>query len=204
MSVWEYLEAAGLTGLGELHPFARDMLDFSEIVKEFVGKYVDLYYTTEADILSDVELQKFFRSIHVVPNTHFPPTMTKPFLKDLISNFVIHVTAIHNHVGNVAEYLLDARFASGKLRAHREISDVQANLQAMLIALMTGLKVPPLVNDYSHVYLHDHHFKETSELARIFVEKLNILADEIEARNKVRKFPTNSVNPRRLRSSVSI
>lgn len=86
----------------------------------------------------------------------------------------------------------------------REVSDVQASFQSMLVALLTGWKVPALLNDFSHLLLPDENLPVTTQIFSNWQVELKQLAITIEERNKNRRFPTNSVNPKRLTSSVSI
>ena len=60
------------------------------------------------------------------------------------------MTAFHFHVGNVVDYLVDPAVASGKIRPGSTVGDVQASLQAMIIALSTG---SPQVRQRGSVYL---------------------------------------------------
>jgi len=197
-----------LTGLKDdldKHPFFQDLVDFERLVRKFIEDYVKVYYPNDVkDVQADEALQQFWNSIHFVTDSGIPALKCRHDIVDLFTNFVVYVTALHNHVGNVAEYLMNPRFAVAKLRPHREISDVQASFQSMLVALLTGWKVPKLLGDFSHVLLQDQHLKTTTLIFAEFQASLSNLADVVEKRNEGRRFPTNSVNPRRMTSSVSI
>lgn len=188
----------------DMLPWVEDMKDYVAIVKEYLSKYIGLYYGTDEDIVCDEELVNFLEQLHFVPNSRIPVIRTKSAFVELLVNFVTYVTAVHNHVGNVAEYLMDTQLSSSKIRPGRENSDVQSSLQAMNIALLSGWKVPTLINDFSHTLLKDQHNKVTVALMAKFQQDLLGLADKIEKKNKGRKWPTNSVNPRRMKSSVSV
>jgi len=114
------------------------------------------------------------------------------------------VTAIHLQIGNVAEYLLDPRFASTKLRPHRDLSDIQSSYQALLVALLTGAKVPPLIGDFTHLLLKDQHFPTTKQIFNDFQSDLNLFSNTVETLNANRRFPTNAINPKFMSTSVSI
>lgn len=103
-----------------------------------------------------------------------------------------------------AEYLTDATVASGKLRPGRYMADVQASFQAILIALLTGRKQPPLIGDWTHVLLDDAQRPEAAQALKDFNAELLKLSDEIRAKNKQRPYPTNAFDPRLMLSSVSI
>merc|ERR1712146_747538 len=203
-SVDGLLKYQGLDGLGSLHSWAQDALEFSDIVRKYVTAYVELYYSDTYDVLMDEEVMKFMQQMHRVPNSNIPQVRSRDDLVDVLSNFIILVTGVHSHVGNVAEYLMDAQFASAKIRYGRDMADVQASYQAMSIALLTGWKVPDLINDFEHLLIQDQHVDATRNLMRTFQRELVALADAIDERNAVRPFPSNSMNPRKMHSSVSI
>lgn len=198
------VQAQGIGGLNGLHSWADDTIDFHRLVASYVSSYVDLYYPDSDSVLADEQLLHFAEHMRRVPQSHIPPIGSKSSLKDLLSSYILHVTALHSHVGNVAEYLMDARFSTAKLRSGREVADVQASYQAMGIALLTGWKVPALLDDFSHLTLDDGHREEVLQLMETFQRSLEHLADEVEARNAKRRFPTNGINPRRMHASVSI
>ena len=93
---------------------------------------------------------------------------------------------------------------SGKLRAGKEVADVQASFQGVNIALATANKQPKLINDFKHLLLNDTHLVDTSKVFDSFQAKLVQLAAAIDSKNEARRFPCNSFNPRTMVSSVSI
>lgn len=204
--VRDILKSSGLTSPADkaLVPWVEDMSDFVAIVTRYVSGYLDLYYQTDADVTNDASLVKFLQQLHSVRDSQIPRITSKKDLVDLLVNFVTYVTAVHNHVGNVAAYLLDPRLASAKIRPGREISDVQASLQAMNIGLLSGWKVPLLLNDFSHTLLKDEKNSETKKLMSEFQAGLVQLSKTIDERNERRKWPSNSVNPSQMQSSVSV
>lgn len=61
----------------------------------------------------------------ILPDTGFPLLSGKSVVIDVLAGLLIHVTGVHNHVGNVADYLFDPTFASAKIRPGLEVADVR-------------------------------------------------------------------------------
>ena len=81
-----------------------------------------------------------------LPRSGIPLMSGKEVVVDLLAGLIIHVTGIHNHVGNVADYLFDPSFASAKIRPGAEIADVRGlQLQMVLqdLPLIAGLRADP-------------------------------------------------------------
>ena len=190
----------------EIYPFGQDLAEFVQIVQAHVVAYVDIYYADDAAASADKELQAFWRGLRRQDSKSGMDIMltTKAMLSTTLTHFIVHVTGIHNHVGNIADYFADPTFVSGKLRAGKEVADVQASFQGVNIALATANKQPKLINDFKHLLLNDTHLADTSEIFDTFQAKLVQLAAAIDSKNEARRFPCNSFNPRTMVSSVSI
>lgn len=204
-SVSQRMKYLGVTDSKALSPFWEDIDEYYAIVRRFVTAYVDVYYPNETSITRDPELDMFWQDLRFRPNAKFPILQAKSDVVDLFSSMVHYVTAIHLHVGNVAAYLMDPRFTSCKLRPRSDISDVQASFQSLLVALLTGWKVPMLLgNDYTHLLLKDEHQNTTKLIFDTFQAELKTFSELVESRNALRRFPSNSFNPRFMTTSVSI
>ena len=112
------------------------------------------------------------------------------------------VTGIHNHVGNVADVIIDPSICTGKIRPGKEIADVQAAFQMLNVGLATAPKVPKLMtNDVKHLLLDDRAMNVWSS----FQADLRTFEEELKGRNAIRgNFALNSFLPSRLTISVSI
>ena len=111
-------------------------------------------------------------------------------------------------MGNVAEYLLLPNFAAARIRPRLEVSDVEASLYGLLVAVLTGAKAPMLMSDFEHLLLRDEHHEATTKIFREFQANLTAFAGEIDVRNARRKaegrWVYHGFDPRRMLSSVSI
>ena len=198
------------------YPFAikQDLLDMHGVVHKFVNNYLDVYYPTPESFESDVHVQRFMEGVlgelDAINTARASPHVRRLQLKsredvaELLESFILYVTCLHHHVGNVAEYLTDASVATAKLRPGQNIADVQASFQALLVSFLTGRTQPKLMDDFSHLLVQDEHFSAANEVLDQFQQDLTRLADVIKVRNEKRKYTTNAIDPREQLSSVSI
>ena len=194
-------------------------------------RYVNIYYKTDRDVMQDSELVEFFQGLKVKTGTIIPDLTGRDVLISQLTTLIVIVTGYHNQVGNVADYFMDISYLSAKIRPNKETADVQAAFQGLNIALMTAMKTPKLMNDFSHLLLKDEHFTKTQAAFESFQRDLKELADLIESENNAvsservcsdeddqegddattckamtssRIWPCNSYNPRKMLSSVSV
>jgi hypothetical protein len=80
------------------------------------------------------------------------------------------------------------------------MSDVQASIQCLLIIGLTGLEMPCLLNDFSHVALDE----AGREAFAKFQSDLRDLSRQMDEDNKRRRWPCNTFNPRLLETGVAI
>lgn len=100
----DYLAMRGIDAANPLHTAAQDLLAFHAIAERLVRRYVALYYPTEQSVLGDEQLRDFFENIHVLPDSRFSQLRSREDLVTLLTNYIVAVTAVHHHVGNVGTY----------------------------------------------------------------------------------------------------
>jgi hypothetical protein len=83
------------------------------------------------------------------------------------------------------------------------MADVQATVQVLILLAATGFKQPPLLGDYTHLFLDREKGRAVAAFER-FQQALRQLSRDIEARNQRRAQPYQTFNPTLLQSSVSI
>jgi hypothetical protein len=107
----------------------------------------------------------------------------------VLTNAIVAITSMHNHMGNVAEYLVNPmcvrrcqerahinlplcvtahdlivfilRYAGAKITPLSTESDVQSSFQGLNIALTTAVPMPKLMNDFSHLLHNDDKRNQT-------------------------------------------
>ena len=105
-----------------------------------------------------------------------------------LTNAIVAITAFHNHMGNVAEYLVNPtyipflrlhapacarnthiptltfRYSGGKITPGSTMSDTQASFQGLNIALTTAVPMPMLLGDFTHLLHRDDKLSQTREV----------------------------------------
>ena len=102
------IEKRGLDNLANF-PHRDDVKKVWKVMEEFVNEYVDKYYTSDADVQEDFELQDFVNEISENGFVHltqmqFPKKfMIKEQLKDLLVKLMFTTTSRHSSF-NFFEY----------------------------------------------------------------------------------------------------
>ena len=198
-----FLETRGLEALGGKSAFVQDHSELWKVMRAYVAGYCGIFYPGEA-LANDPAIRKWWTACaNFYPQLHFPPLNTSEDVIDLLTVFVYEGSAAHEHVGAVAEYVEDPEFLTSKIRKGRTVSDVQSTYQLNLIMAATGLKQPPLLGNYKHLFL-DKRRPEAEAVFDGFQADLQALSRKIDRRNETRAHPYQSANPAYLESSVSI
>jgi len=200
------LEGPIFDALGDQYPFRQDAIDFQHIVRKFVTAYVDVYYPTNADLVADENFRQFWKELllHTSRDDNIPNISSKKDLCELLTQYITLVTAYHKMVGSVSEYVTNPVAATGKIRPDKNVADVQASLQTLIIALFTSYPQPKLLDNFQHLLLEDEYYSQTKNIFTQFTKDLKQLQEKIEQRNLIRPYPYNAFNPKYLLSAVSI
>jgi hypothetical protein len=110
------------------------------------------------------------------------------------------VSATHEHVGNVAQYIRNPTLAAGKLWPGQTIADKQSSMHLCVVGAITGLEMPKLMEDFSHMMPDDH----SRAAVRSFQRDLSDWQLDVDARNARRAQPFVSFSPRELSCSIAI
>ena len=197
----DFLARRGTADL-DAFPLAEDGLALYEVFRRFVLDYVHLYFATDDDVSSDAELEAWWSALGPV-RVDDRPLRTTTQLVDAVTAFVFSVAALHEHMGALSEYLVDPGFVSGRLRSGSVMGDVQGTVLSMLLMSGSGLAQPALMSDFSHL-LPRERADEALAVYQTYRESLATLSEEISRRNGRRKHPYESMNPSKLKCSVSI
>jgi len=164
-----------------------------------VHAYLKLYYSTWK---VDEELKVWWREL-----VEFSP---KGKLSDQLDSldqveryltfFIFSVTAKHEQVGTVNEFILDPAFTASKWAPGALVCSSQTTYQMGIVAMLTGLRMPQITGDWSHVLLDTR----AREVARAWIKDLKAFSSEIDLRNSKRGQPLQVFNPSYLETSVSI
>lgn len=190
------------------YPWAADALAYYEVILAFVREYVALYATPE-QVAADPEVQSFWDHLGTAPASVKFPDRTPEGLVQVLAQFIWSVTGLHEAVGTVHEYVLDPTFMGTKIRPGREMADVQASMQYLLIMALTGLDMPGLmeIGDAGGVYGADWRGRKAFADLNANLQALSVRIDEANQRRRAdpdRPWPCETFNPKNLETGVSI
>jgi len=199
----------------KIYPICRDLKEFWETINKYVVSFFKTNYNLQVKIDDDKHNQS--------PDDNLPnDPCIKEFINELckqlgiagitslrhfiavLSQLIASNTGIHEHVGQVSGYMLDPRFIGAKLQAGKEIQNIQTYSQILVLAVVTGLRMPGLLEDWSHLIEHDQNYGENLKNYRNFKRELRELSAKIDSRNKTRNYPFESFNPKFMECSTSI
>jgi hypothetical protein len=133
-------------------PLIQDGLEYWFIVRKFVENYISIWYFDDGSINNDVELKNYWLYYHPSENWidyGIPTVLNKENLINQITHSIFHVTAGHELVGSVVEYLKNPAGLGSKIVAEKNQSDVQSHLQSLTLAALTG-------NEFIHKCYYYH------------------------------------------------
>ncbi|KAF0696554.1 Aste57867_12702 [Aphanomyces stellatus] len=180
-------------------PFDQDGLSFWTVTRAFVSQYVDVYYASDAAVTGDAPVVAFWAYLNSKLHNQLQP-LSKAALKDTIAQAILSVTAMHNHMGSVAEYVSDPSFMPGAWVEGELASRPGPAVRQAVIMAMTGLTEPSILEDFSHVMLHG----KAKTVCRAFKTALVTLGQTLDVRNSEREQPLLSFHPRYMDISIGI
>eukprot|EP00456_Euglypha_rotunda_P033217 TRINITY_DN25772_c0_g1_i7.p1 TRINITY_DN25772_c0_g1~~TRINITY_DN25772_c0_g1_i7.p1 ORF type:complete len:400 (+),score=6.23 TRINITY_DN25772_c0_g1_i7:185-1384(+) len=185
----------------ELYLYKHDGLDFWNKISSFVHSYLKLYYPNGK---IDDELRVWWREL-VMFSAKGKMTDQLESLSQVeryLTFFIFSVTSRHEQVGSVSEYILDPAFTASKWAPGATLCSSQTTYQMGIVAMLTGLRMPQLTGDWTHVLLDSP--SQAREIARAWIKDLKEFSAEIDRRNAKRAQPLQVFNPSYLETSVSI
>ena len=136
-------------------PYAVDGLAVWNTLNGYALTFLGIFYKDDDALLADAEAVAFYASFESQNDTPWKlPPLTLKTLASLIAELMFSVTAVHELVGSIVEYLVSPDGLPGKLSKHGNTTqpDVQSHAQALVIISLTGVRQPPLMDDYTHIF----------------------------------------------------
>eukprot|EP01084_Bolivina_argentea_P294905 507573_1 len=183
----------------EIFPFIIDSKEYYDCIYNFTQNYVNSYYN-END--SDHKyIQYFYENIckNLKINDENNNQCEKNKLCHVITNLICTVTAYHEQVGGVMDYVnikldwLDTKLYKNK----SDICQVSKNdfVASAALVMLTGVRNPGIINDFKHILLKDDKLEKNKQIFDKWQNELNQLAERINQRNKKRRIAFNACNP---------
>mmetsp|Transcript_38046 Transcript_38046/g.123077 ORF Transcript_38046/g.123077 Transcript_38046/m.123077 type:complete len:1230 (+) Transcript_38046:108-3797(+) len=200
-------------GFADTFPIATDGLKVWRLIAKYVRAFLGVFYEDDSALLADNEVGCFYGSFETQFGTPWRlPPLSLDSLTTLLADLIWNVTAGHELVGSIVEYLTVPDGLPGKLAPGATQPDVQSFAQALVVISLTGVKQPPLIDDYTHLFQCAEWEADKQQAAlrvvRDFQADLVECAEELDALNTRRiaeggaEFVT--FNPRLFETSVSI
>jgi len=163
-----------------------------------------IYYSDTQQLFEDIQIRNFVAELDKL----LGPLNVNTFedFVNVVAQLIANVTAIHEHVGQVSDYTINPTYLGTRLEAGKEVMNVQAFTQLLCLTVMTGLKMPWLLDDWSHLIRKDlPRYDPNLRVYNKFKHDLFALQKDIEHRNKTeRRYPFQSFNPEKMETSVSV
>jgi hypothetical protein len=181
--------------------------------EKYVKSFLSIFYKSDESVVADSQVVAFWESFDTQFDSSWHlPKLSFNSLVTLVTDLMWWVTAGHEFHGSIVEYLTSLSGIMPKLQDGKDVPDVQTFTQAMIIISLTGLRTPPLMDDWTHLFRvsswEASQQQAVLDTVRQFQVDLGECADEIEHRNVVRERNGGkkvvAFNPRILETSVSI
>lgn len=187
-------------GLRRRFAYTVDGLDFAACIARFVddafSERGSLAYVWHAPLFDATAA--FWYEVHEALGIA-PEELSSAALRRFLDYVLFTVTVFHKQVGYVAPYLNHPGFVAGRVRPESRLSDVQASVQVATVAVLTGIEVPMMSGDFSHLMPDP----DTRAAATALTERLVMLEQRIAERNRERRFPSSVLLPSNTPCSVS-
>jgi hypothetical protein len=192
----------------KFYPIYNDADNFWKIIQRYVAKFFEINYNLQVQI--DDDDQKLPVDSHIMEfidelskQLGIPVITSLKRFVDVLSQLIAGNTGIHEHVGQISDYLIDPTFIGAKLQAGKEIQNIQTYTQILILGVVTGLRMPGILEDWTHLIQHNQYYKENFKNYQNFNSELKKLSQDIDYRNKIRKYPFQSFNPKYIECSAS-
>ena len=216
------------------YPIAEDLPEFWKIMRDYVRRFFELEYGREGST-EELRKDKRFteRTFMGEPcERQFISELCKPLglngipsrahLIDVVTQLMCACTGIHEHVGHVGDYLFDPSFIGTKLR--RDLPSMLPSVQnyslMLVLTVLTGMKMPGLMEDWSHLIprvatdgpqgqspsiMTEDQVRSHLDNYYLFKQQLAERAAKIDERHRLPDtFPFESFNPSFMECSVSV
>jgi len=186
--------------------FHADAMAFWRVMRKYVAGFLAIHFQDAEAILRDRAINAFALRLSVlleVPPFECNGDDAERFI-DVLTQLLCSVTGIHEHVGQVSDYIMSPDWMGTRLRANSNMCSVQEYAQIIALVCATGMKAPKLMGDWSHLIPKDEHYERVLALYNEWGADLITASDEVQRRNKTRKYPIEAFDPRKMECSVSV
>lgn len=190
-------------------PYDVDGLDYYQVLKNYTHYYLAHYYDLSPPAASggadacaaDPAIQRWYARVDsLLPATSDLPGLSCAVLEDVLSTFMYHVSAYHRHVGSIASEAADPCFAPMAWREGELCGPPRTMIMQGLIMATTGLEMPTILEDYTHMFLDAPAQQMWLKLSA----DLRQLGRTVNTRNQGRSRPFTVFDSEHIETSVGI
>ncbi|OQR86005.1 hypothetical protein ACHHYP_11097 [Achlya hypogyna] len=178
-------------------PFHEDGLAYWDIVHSFASDYLGLYFPSDAAVTGDASVVAFWKALAAVTPL---PALSRTALVDATATAIFLVTAMHNHLGGIAEYASDPAFCPTAWVEGELAGRPGTSVRSAIIMAGTGYLQPNVMEDFTHVLLDD----KAKAVARRFTAALRSLVGVVQSRNAKRVLPYRGFDPEIIDMAIGI
>ncbi|CAF1271042.1 unnamed protein product [Adineta steineri] len=189
----------------KIYPIYHDINTFWMIIRKYVTNFFEINYKVNIkndDLPTDLHMKDFIDEICKQLGIEGITSLQR-FI-DVLTKLIASSTGVHEHVGQISDYMLDPRFIGAKLQEGKEIQNIQTYTQILVLSVVTGLRMPGLLEDWSHLIERNQYYSKNLENYETFKQDLKDLSKDIDDRNKIRNYPFQSFNPKYMECSTSV
>lgn len=198
--------------LGELvekgeFPFVNDGVEYYNVVHNFVEKWVDAFFSSEAALKADTSLMDFYSGLAEQTSQlayKLPTELNRKNFVNAISQFVFIVTGFHEVVGSISEHLNHWQGVSLRITPESDHTDIQGQMITSAIMASTSLRTPNLIGKYENYFVHEGERAVWEE----FQTELKVLSAKIKVKNEGRvkngRFKYHNFDPEIIQVAVSV
>jgi len=215
----EYLEELSSEGvqMPEL-PFFEDGILIHREIQRYVESAIGHIYgkyslACSASLLADQEAQRFIRQFWRLSDPATPDFWPSEFrrptchaLTELLTEVIFGVTGWHRHVGTVADFFRDTRFASTNWQRGESNTRPAQAVMVMLLAQSTNAFLPKFSDDMSEAIYGDH--EALAENFMIFNRRMSEIQGILEHKNQERQarndVPYRNMEPESIEYGVAV
>ncbi|CAF0840551.1 unnamed protein product [Rotaria sordida] len=191
----------------KIYPIYHDLNAYWNIIQKYVKNFFKINYNLSIDngndhLPNDSYIRNFIYEI--CKQLGISGITSLQHFIDVLSQLIAASTGIHEHVGQISDYMTDPRFIGAKLQQGKEMQNIQTYSQILVLSVITGLRMPGLLEDWSHLIERNRYYSQNLQNYQTFKKELKELSNDIDSRNKIRKYPFQSFNPKYMECSTSV
>jgi len=169
---------------------------------------VDINYSDDEAVCCDAALVEYWKFRCAEHYTRGLPALSKETLVDQLTHGCFTVTAGHQVVGDIVQYVTIPNGMCFQVRPDHNMMDARQMTNVLSITASTGRQMPLLREDWSHLLASPNDNSDQrlryKELHRQLVQDLTAVSHAVQERCKEQPVAFTELDPLAFECSVSI